>query len=194
MLRTILVVAVALAVALVVGAGSVWMALGSFGGVGAVTVGSWTARPAEGTSRADPYTKARFSRAGDLALGQVEGIRFVAHADASGDLLRRDCTYSVEGTTPPTRFWTLYAARSDRDSRSPTDRATAIHSREILRNSDDSFKIAFGPDPVPGNWRVVSGTGPMVLVLTLYDTPVANQATLADIEMPRIVRLGCADA
>jgi hypothetical protein len=193
MLRTVLLIAIALSIAIGVGAGSVWLALERVSGVGAVTVGSWTARPTEGTNRADPYTKAHFARAGDLALGQAEGIRFVAYADSAADPLRRECNYSVEGLAPPTRFWTLYAAGSPDDTRALAARDTAFHSRGLLLNPDDSFEAAFGPSPVPGNWRAVQGSGPMVLVLTLYDTPVANQASLADIAMPQIIRTGCAD-
>jgi hypothetical protein len=191
MLRTILLFAIALTIALGGGAASVWLALESFAGVGRVSVGNWTATPLEGTNRADPYTKARFSRGGELALGLAEGIRFVAHTDSAAAPLRRDCTYLVRGVTPPTRFWTLYAAASPGDTRPVSDRPATVSSRTILRNPDDSFSIAFGPHPVPGNWRSVRGSGPMVLVLTLYDTPVANQASLADIAMPEIVRQAC---
>jgi hypothetical protein len=140
MLRTVLLIAIALSIALGVGAGSVWLALERVSGVGAVTVGSWTARPTEGTNRADPYTKAHFARAGDLALGQAEGIRFVAYADSAADPLRRECNYSVEGLAPPTRFWTLYAAESPDDTRALAARDTAFHSRGLLLNPDDSFE------------------------------------------------------
>lgn len=192
MLKTLLLFAVALAIAVGGGAASAWLALESFGGVGTVAVGNWTARPFEGTDRADPYTKARFSRERELTLGQVEGIRFIAHADSTAEPLRRNCTYAIEGNTPPTRFWTLYAAASLTETASLAERPTSFYSRAVLRNADNGFTLSFGPDPVPGNWRRVTGTGPMVLVLTLYDTPVANQSGLAGIEMPRIVRKGCA--
>ena len=61
----------------------------------------------------------------------------------------------------------------------------------LLRNADNSFAIAVGPDAAPGNWLSVSGDGPMVFVLTFYDTPVSGSTGIADIELPQVLRTGC---
>ena len=80
MLRTVLLTLATLAIAIGGGAASVWYALELQEGVGAVTIGSWTAYPDIGAPDADPYSKARAAREGLLALGRAEGLAFVADA------------------------------------------------------------------------------------------------------------------
>ena len=192
MLRTVFLTLATLVIAIGGGAASVWYALQLQEGVGAVTVGSWTAYPNMGAPDADPYSKARAAREGLLALGRAEGLAFLATRDTGGNPLSRKCSYLIEGSTPPARFWTLYAAdRSLRLLSSERRRKPAVQSLEILRNADNSFAIAVGPDATPGNWLSVSGDGPMTFVLTLYDTPVAGNIGVEDVELPQVLRTGC---
>jgi hypothetical protein len=194
MFRTVLLTVVTLTIAIGGGAASVWYALQAQEGVGAVTIGSWTAYPNMGAPDADPYSKARAAREGLLALGRAEGLPFFATRDAGGDQLSRKCSYLIEGSTPPARLWTLYAAdRSLRMIAGERRRKPAVQSLDILRNADNSFAIAIGPDATPGNWLSVSGDGPMVFVLTLYDTPVAGSIGVEDVELPQVLKAGCDD-
>jgi hypothetical protein len=55
----------------------------------------------------------------------------------------------------------------------------------------DEISIAVGSLPEPGNWLPISGAGPMAFVLTLYDTPIAGSTGISDLEMPRIIKVGC---
>jgi len=192
MLRTVLLILVTLAIAIGGGAGSVWYALQAREGVGTVTVGSWTAYPSMGAPDADPYSKARAARQGLLALGRAEGVAFFATRDAGGVQLSRKCSYKIEGSAPPARFWTLYAA--DEALRMITGdrrREPALQSLDVLRNADSSFAVAVGPDAMPGNWLSVAGEGPMVFVLTLYDTPAAGNIGVEDVGLPKVLRIGC---
>ena len=192
MFRTVLLTLATLAIAIGGGAGSVWYALNAQEGVGAVTIGSWTAYPDMGAPDADPYSKARQARLGLLPLGRAEGLAFIASRDASGAPLSRQCSYVIEGATPPARFWTLYAAdRSLRMIAPKGSRKPALQSLAILRNPDNSFAIAVTPDAAPGNWLRVSGNGAMVLVLTLYDTPVAGVIGVEDVALPQVLRTAC---
>jgi hypothetical protein len=192
MLRTVLLTLATLAIAIGGGAASVWYALEAQEGVGAVTIGSWTAYPTMGAPDADPYSKARAARQGLLALGRAEGLAFFATHDATGAQLSRRCSYLIEGSTPPARFWTLYAAdRSLQMIATGRQRKPALQSLSILRNPDNSFVVAIGPDATPGNWLSVAGDGPMVFVLTLYDTPVAGSIGVEDVELPQVLRTGC---
>lgn len=192
MLRSVLLTAIALAIALVGGAGSVWLALERDFGFGTVTIGNWVAFPDHGTPEADPYSRARFSREADLALGRAEGLVFTARRDAGGEPLLRQCSYLIEGNLPPARFWTLSARDSDHavigieGGRSP-----ALHSLALLRRPDDTVAVAVSGHPAPGNWLALDGVGPFSLVLTLYDTAIASSARIAEVELPRIVREGC---
>lgn len=192
MLRTALLFALAIAVALVGGAASVWYALGRQDGVGAVTVGGWTAYPDIGTPSADPYTAARVAREGLLALGRAEGLAFSAQRDSNGEPLLRQCRYVLEGPIPAARFWTLHAEDpAGQAVPSGSRRANALHSQALLRLPGDALSMSVGNQATPGNWLAVAGSGAMALVLTLYDTPVASQTGVADLELPQILKTGC---
>ena len=192
MFRTVFLILATLAIAIGGGAASVWYTLQAQEGIGAITIGSWTAYPNMGAPGADPYSKARIAREGILALGRAEGLAFFANRDAAGDALSRKCSYTIEGSMPPARFWTLFVAdRSLAVLGGDRRRKPALNSLSMLRNPDNSFAVAIGPVAAPGNWLSISGDGPMVFVLTLYDTPVSGSTGVADIELPQVLRIGC---
>jgi len=192
MLKNIFLVALTLAIAIGGGAASVWYVLNLQNGIGAVTIGDWTAFPDLGTPDTDPYSKARVAREGILTLGRAEGLAFVAEHDSAGAELRRGCSYAVEGTVPPARFWTIYAADDKMNViTGQKERAPALHSYELLRQQDNSVSISVGRHPAPGNWLAVEGSGKMFLVLTLYDTTIASSTGVADLQLPRITKAGC---
>jgi hypothetical protein len=194
MLRTVFVIALSLAIAIGGGAASVWYALKLPEGLGAVAIGPWTTFPDLGTPQADPYSKARIAREGVLSLGLAEGLTFVAQRDSAGEALQRNCTYTIQGVFPPARLWTLYAAEtSGAILRNGHRRLPALHSMAVLRHADNSVSVAVGRHPAPGNWVTVSGDGPMSLVLTLYDSPAASSAGIADVALPQITRAECDD-
>lgn len=192
MLKTALLVLLTLVIAIGGGAASVWYALRPQEDIGAVTVGAWTAYPDIGTADADPYSKARTAREGVLSLGRTEGLAFIAQRDSAGNVLRRECTYEIDGPVPAARFWTLHAANASQVALKPTGlRAPALHAYAVLRLPDNSAPIVASRHPSPGNWLAIEGSGEMALVLTLYDTPVATSSGVADIALPAIVRAGC---
>jgi len=192
MLKTVFLTLVVLSVSIVGGGASVWYALKANEGIGALTVGEWTAYPSIGTADADPYSKARVAREGILSLGTAEGISFSATRDDGGEALRRDCSYNIEGPVPPARFWTLYAVDPDGDVvRGGERRTAALNSYQLLRLPDNSVEISAGAHPMPGNWLSLSGTGPMTLVLSFFDTPIAAGSGASEIVLPRIVKAGC---
>jgi hypothetical protein len=192
MLKNSFLIALALLIAVVGGGASVWYALKIQEGVGAATIGGWTAFPEMGTPDADPYSKARVAREGALALGRAEGLSFIAQRDAAGDTLQRNCAYTIAGTVPPSRFWTLYAADETlsviKDERQP---ASALHSYEALRATDNSLSISVGNRPMPGNWLALRGSGRMFFVLTLFDTTIASSTGIADVKLPLVTKAGC---
>ncbi|CAG0994763.1 MAG: DUF1214 domain-containing protein [Rhizobiaceae bacterium] len=191
MILRILLFLIVIAIAVGGGTASVWYVLRAQDGIGALTVGDWTAFPSIGTPAADPYARARIARDGILPLGRAEGLAFIAERDSAGNRLRRDCDYRVEGATPTARFWTLVAADPTLAALDHGGRPSAVQSRQILRKADNSFAIAVGPRPAPGNWIRIDGTGSLALVLTLYDTPVTGGAGLGEFELPQVLRTGC---
>ncbi|AZO06089.1 MULTISPECIES: DUF1214 domain-containing protein [unclassified Mesorhizobium] len=192
MLKNAILTLLSLAIAIGLGGYSVWYALNAQDGVGAIRIGQWTAFPEVGTLDADPYSKARVARQGVLALGRAEGLAFVAERDDAGEPLRRECTYTIEGSYPTARFWTLYAADQSLgviDTGKP--RQAALQSYEVLRRPDNSVVISVGNRPAPGNWLLTGGSGKMYFVLTFYDTPIASSTGLSDVTLPRILKAGC---
>jgi hypothetical protein len=187
--RTLVVVGVALGG----GAASVWMAISANAGFGTASIGSWTAYPTLGTPADDPYTRARFARSPELALGSAEGLTFIGDRDGLGQALTTSCDYRVEGTFPAARFWTIHARDDDGAVVTPYagNRAPALHSYALLRDQDGSSSITVSRHPAPGNWLAVSGERPFTLVLTVYDTTVASTARIAEVELPRITRGAC---
>lgn len=192
MFRTVLFTALVLVIAIGGGASSVWYALDRQDGIDAVSIGGWTAFPDIGTPDADPYSQARTAREGILTLGRAEGLTFIAQHDTSGDRLRQDCSYRIEGRIPPARFWTLYAADETLSALlTQARRPFALHSYEVLRGPDNMVSIAAGPHPAPGNWLMVRGAGTMLLVLTLYDTSIASSTGIADVDLPHVTKVSC---
>ena len=192
MLKNALLTLLSLVIAIGLGGYSVWYALNAQDGVGAIRIGQWTAFPEVGTLAADPYSKARVAREGVLALGQAEGLAFVAERDDAGEPLKRECTYTIEGGYPTARFWTLYAADQSLgviDTGKP--RQSALQSYQVLRQPDNSVAISVGSRPAPGNWLLIGGSGKMYFVLTFYDTPIASSTGLSDVTLPRILKAGC---
>lgn len=192
MLRQALLIFLTLTIAIGGGAGSVWYALGTVEGLGALTVGGWTSFPDAGTPHADPYSKARVAREADLPLGAAEGLTFSTNIDSGGERLRRECVYRIEGQMPPARFWTLHVPdAAPPPVGSPATRPAALGSNTVVRESDSSVLIAVSRHPSPGNWLALAGSGPMTFVITLYDTPVASNENIAATELPQVLRIGC---
>lgn len=192
MLNKAALVLIVLFIAIGGGAASVWYALHTQKGVGAISVGPWTAFPDIGSVQADPYTNARIVREGVLALGRAEGLAFIAEYDSSGQPLLRQCSYRIEGQLPVARFWTLYAADQSLNVINTRKlRPAALHSHQVLRKPDNSVKITASSHPSPGNWLLTVGNGPLYFVLSFYDTPIANSTGLSDIAMPHIIRGNC---
>lgn len=192
MLKNTLLMFLGLAIAIGGGGGSAWYVLNTQEGVGAIHIGPWTAFPDIGTPDADPYSKARVAREGVLTLGRAEGLAFVADHDSGGDKLKRECGYTIEGSFPSARFWTLYAADQSLDViATGKPRSATLQSYEILRQPDNSTVISASNRPRPGNWLMTEGTGALYFVLTLYDTPIASSTGLSDVTLPSIVSTGC---
>ncbi|WP_336065883.1 DUF1214 domain-containing protein [Nitratireductor rhodophyticola] len=192
MLKTVIFVAFVLLIALGGGAGSAWLALESTRAIGSVEIGPWVTFPRQGTHEADPYSRARNTRLGQLSLGQAEGIVLVAASDSAGRPLLRQCSYQLQGDLPPTRFFTLHATGENRQILSaPARFSSALHSRSLLWRHGQPLKIVVSPRPQPENWLAVAGTGPMKLVLTLVDTPISTGARVGETSLPGITRMEC---
>jgi hypothetical protein len=190
-LRLLIDIAIAVAIAVLLGFATAWYAVDRGFLFGGLSVGPWEAWPGAGSPDADPYSIARLARTGEVPLGAGEGLAFTAIADQDGAPLAGNCTYRLDGQTPAARLWTLTAYDGDGRLMANPARRTGFHSREILRRQDGSFVISVSNRVQPGNWLPVSTDGPFSLVYRLYDTPLTTAGEASDTMMPRVVREDC---
>jgi hypothetical protein len=170
--RFVLGLIITVSVALLTGFGASYLALEDGRLFGALRIGPWAAWPGAGGGSVDPYTMAFLARTGRLQLGRSEGLRFTARTDSGGTPLRRECRYTIEGTTPVAAMWTLYARAPDASVIGEPSRRPAIDSVNLARQTDGGIAVHVGPRVRPGTWLATPGTGPYALVLNLYDTSV----------------------
>lgn len=181
-----------LAIGLIVGGYSAQWAVNADSGFGSVKIGRWTAWPLAGNVDSDPYTKARVAKDGSVPLGAAEGLAFYLQVDEFGKKLQRECNYSITGSTPPARMWTL-SVQDNKKQSIPAHKGAVntAFSQSILRTQDGHFTINIGRKPSSGNWLAVSGKGSMRLVLRLYDTPITGSAGLVEPVMPKLMNKDC---
>jgi hypothetical protein len=190
--RAVAVLLIGIACAVTLGLWSAWLAVRSPAPVDTIELGAWQAWPNAGTADADPYSRARLARTGEIPLGSGEGLVLLALTDDAGHPLTTACEYHVVGQTPPARLWTV--AVEDRDGHviESENGAAALGSDTLLRLPDGSFRIDLSARPQTGNWISTKNAGTFRVAVRLYDTTARTGTELTTLFMPRIVREGCA--
>lgn len=190
-MKTILTVVVAVALGVALGLLSAWQAVGSAKPIDVMRIGVWEAQPSAGTQDADPYSRARLARAGELPLGSGEGLLLTAVQDQEGAPLRGGCSYRVIGRTPPARLWTVAVEAADGSTSVGQPAGRALGSEAILRSPDGAFTLHVAPEPRPGNWLSSQHEGPIRLVIRLYDTTARTVTGVTSFAMPDVLPEGC---
>ena len=180
------------ACAVSLGLWSAWLAVRSPAPIDTIELGAWQAWPNAGTADADPYSRARLARTGEIPLGSGEGLTLLALTDDSGEPLTQACDYRIVGQTPPARLWTV--ALEDPDGRvvDGVGGAAALASDTLLRAPDGSFEIMLSARPQTGNWISTKEAARFRVVVRLYDTTARTGTELTTLFMPRIARDRCA--
>lgn len=192
-MRFVLYLLMMIAVALAVGFGLSYYALTDGRLFGAVQSGPWIAWPDVGAPDPNPYTRGHIARDAALELGQSEGLQFVASTDSDGQPLDRACSYRLDGHVPVSTFWTLVAIDADWVNLAVPDGTMALRSSDIARTDDGALRIHVGSALAPDNWlELAAGTGPLRLVLTLYDTTALSGFNASSEIMPSLTRESCA--
>jgi hypothetical protein len=157
---------------------------------GPVRLGPWSMWHRAGAPDADPYTRALFARRGEVAMHPAEGLTLHADRDGDGKALDARCAYRIAGRMPAARAWTLAAYRQDGMLPENAAGRRGLTSAEAVGGSD--AEVALSSEPSPGNWLPLPAEGRFVLLLRLYDTPLAAVAAALDAgRLPRIERLEC---
>ena len=147
---------------------------------------------ADGGADADPYTRARVERDGEIPLGLGEGLRLTANEDSEGRALDPRCVYKLGPHAPPARFWTLEALDPDGFPLENAAERYVLRSSEILREPDGEFWVYISPRAHAGNWLPVGGAAAYRLALRLYDPALSGAAFGVErATAPTIVREHC---
>ena len=191
-MRLIFITMLALIVAAAVGIGTTWMTTTRGTEVGTLTIGTWTARPRNGTADIDPYSRATIVRNGELPIGTGDGVAFTASTDDKRKPLDGRCDVVVSGVTPAARFWTLTLYDQKGRLVANSLQRYGFTSEEIVRSADGSFEIHIASRSRAGNWLPTGGIERYGLMLRLYDTPVGVATrSKRDAPMPAIATRGC---
>ncbi len=191
-MKAIVVLLLATAASLALGLWSAWYAVRSPAPVDTITLGSWQAWPNAGTADADPYSRARLARTGEIPLGSGEGLMLLALNDDAGEPLVASCDYRIAGQTPPARLWTVSLENRDGQIVKERDGVAALGSDMLLREADGTFEIALSQRPQGGNWISTEKATRFRVVIRLYDTTARTGTAVTTLVMPRITRDRCA--
>jgi hypothetical protein len=156
------------------------------------TIGPWRVEARAGEADADPYTRARIERSGEIPLGLGEGLRMTTRADSDGGRLDPRCAYKVGPKMPPARFWTLEVTDLAGFPTANSADRYGLRSTEILREADGSFTVWVSPRAHPGNWLPVGEAARFALTLRLYDPALGGAAVgFENAIAPSVVKERC---
>jgi hypothetical protein len=194
-LRTLAAIVLVVVAAALLGISSAYLIIEREEPLDAITIGPWHAYPKAGTSEADPYSVAIYTRGAVIPLASGEGLALVAREDSAGRLLDPTCIYRIAGQTPSARLWTLTAVDGHGRLVETLPGRVNLASHDLLRDSEGAFVITAATRPHSGNWLPLAAAAKasdgLRFVLRLYDAPVTTGAALDGVRMPSIERLGC---
>jgi hypothetical protein len=187
-----------LAIAVVVGSAGLalglWATQATLSGALPIAVdeiGGWRLEARAGAADADPYTRARVERDGEIPLALGEGLRLTRRTDSDGRALDPGCVYKVGALAPPSRYWTLEAIDAAGLPLANAANRYVLRSSEILREPDGAFWIYVSAGAHAGNWLPV-GTTRFGLALRLYDPALTGAAVgFEQAVAPHVVRVAC---
>ncbi|MFV0281135.1 MAG: DUF1214 domain-containing protein [Rhodoblastus sp.] len=159
---------------------------------GAAHSGAWTSWPKAGSAEADPYARAIIARHAATPLGNGEGLAFFALHDDEGRPLDGSCEYTLAGSTPAARLWTLNLFTRDGRLLAPGPGRKSLTSDQLLRSAKGEFTITIAPSVRAGNWLSTPRGASFAIMLNLYDTSVSpTQASLSGLKLLSIARGIC---
>jgi hypothetical protein len=192
--KTLLKLAVLVAVALGGGLGSAWYMIEAGSRLSTRSFGPWVTWTSAGRPDADPYTRAHVARNGLLPLSSTLELTFRAKTDSNGGRLTSACDYAVVMDDFDPAWWGL--AVFDGQGRLVANAAErhGFSGTTVMREPDGRAVITLARDARPGNW-LPSGRGSrVVLVLTVRDATWAapiHEGGTAPKALPEVVRTGC---
>jgi hypothetical protein len=154
-------------------------------------IGAWRVEARAGAANADPYTRARVERAGEVPLALGEGLRMTTRTDSDGRALDPRCVYKVGPRAPPARYWTLELVDGDGGPVANPAERYVLRSSEILRAADGGFSIFISARAHAGNWLPIGAPVRFGLALRLYDPALSGALGVDEAAAPIIAREHC---
>jgi len=177
----------AMVAALILGAGSAWLAIGT-GMSGGIQIGAWRHYPGYGSPIANPYVRAQTQIAGPLALDRSEAIYFIADRDNEGEPLRAEYDYRIEGRDLEARWWSITAYGDDHHLIANSVGRYSYNSANVARNADRSWTIHLSRTPKRGNWIPTGDSHSVELFLRVYNPAPVVLENVGSLNVPRIIR------
>lgn len=191
-MRFLLRLLASLALALVLGLGSAYLAARYLvQGDAAAKNGPWVTNLAAGGADADIYTRANIALTGLLALSKEETIYYNATEDSAGEALDGSCTYRIEGRDPDARWWSLTVYASDHFLIDTPTKRYAASKTSVVRSADGTFSVRLSTVEETGNWIAVPANEAFQVTLRLYNPGAAVAQDPASVPLPAIVKEGC---
>lgn len=178
--------------AVVLGLGSAWWVLKKAPWMNhTITVGAWKGNMHAGSPDADMYTRASIALNALLALGRDETMYFIATQDDTGQPLRSNCSYRVEGVPPAARWWSVTAYADDLFLFDAPNKHYSLNGSTAALDAQGKFVLTTGPTPQgDAFWLPTPGKRGLLLALRLYNPEPGLQAAPASLVPPTIKSTG----
>lgn len=183
-----------LSAAVVLGLLSAWYMISVGSALTQQNVGPWISWVSAGNPKADPYTRAHFSRSGRLPVTSTSARYYTATKDSNGNTLDADCEYEVSGPGIPGTWWSLAVYDSYGNILPNKAERYAFSKQNLNYEENGTYKIVMAPFARSGNWLPLSGGSSIQLVLRIYrgdTTDALLSRENAKKILPTIKRVDC---
>lgn len=179
-----------LALALLLGLGSAYVAARGMRGDALVRNGAWQTNLLIGSTTADPYTRTFVALTGLFALNQSESIYYEANRDSAGQPLDGKCSYRIDGHDPDARWWSITLYGTDHFLLPDPGKHYSVTKTNVVRSPDGSFSVRLSTAPEEGNWIATSDDG-FELTLRLYVPGDSVREKPDAVPLPSITKEAC---
>ena len=187
-------IAAGVVASLVLGLGSLYLAVRPGMAGGEIANGPWRTSFVTGSPQADVYTRARVAVDLLLALSAPESLYYTAATDSEGRPLDARCEYVLAGGELPARWWSLTSYGPDRFLIPNAAGRYSFSRTSVTSTPEGAWQAHVSRQLEPGNW-LPSGPpgseGSFTLTLRLFDpAPIATESPRS-IALPLVLREAC---
>lgn len=180
----------ALVAALAIGASSAWFALDTVPQSDFIANGAWRIAPSLSDTKLSLYERAALAKASLLLPDYREALYLTATQDETGAPLRGNCTYRIEGTSLPARWWSISAYGPKHFLIPNPQNRYALNGREIAA-PDGSFVLHVSSGDQAKHWLPLDDASGFSLTLRLYQPDPWIIAAPGDFNAPRLIKESC---